>query len=98
MISSQTLLLENRGRILASFGINSFSNALSPNLTGVWNFLKAQLAQIGEGGSVANAASIAGLQGITKSGPYVATKVSCQLSRSHNSLGISISNDCFSMV
>lgn len=56
------------------------------------------LARIGEGGSVVNAASIAGLQGIAKSRPYVASKVRCQLARSHYSLRISISNDCFSMV
>lgn len=44
------------------------------NLTGVKNCMRDEIGNMNEGGSIVNAASIAGLQGFSKNSAYVASK------------------------
>jgi NAD(P)-dependent dehydrogenase (short-subunit alcohol dehydrogenase family) len=45
------------------------------NLTGVWMCMKAELkAMEGKGGAIVNMASMAGIVGLSRSGPYTASK------------------------
>ena len=52
-----------------------WAGTVGVNMTGVFLCLRAELRVMREGGSVVNAASIAGVQGMPKSAPYVASKV-----------------------
>lgn len=57
-----------------------FENVMAVNATGRWNCLRAELPamKVGKegrgGGSIVNAASIAGLVGVVANAPYVASK------------------------
>lgn len=52
-----------------------WARTLAVNMTGVFHCLRAELRVMSEGGSVVNAASIAGMMGMAKAAPYVASKV-----------------------
>lgn len=70
------------GVIPKSIGVNGIDNQdldewefmLGVNLTGVMHCLRAQLRHIGQGGSIVNAGSIAGLIGRPKLASYAASK------------------------
>ena len=47
---------------------------LGVNLKGVLNCLRAEIKNIKDGGSIVNAASIAGIMGMPKNGAYIASK------------------------
>ena len=48
---------------------------LNTNLKGVFNCFRAELQRMGEGASIVNAASVAGLQGSASNVAYCASKV-----------------------
>ena len=52
-----------------------WAGTVGVNLTGIFHCLREELRVMAEGGSVVNAASVAGLTGMAKSAPYVASKV-----------------------
>lgn len=52
-----------------------WAGTVGVNLTGVFVCLRAELRVMSEGGSVVDAASIAGVLGMPKSASYVASKV-----------------------
>lgn len=70
------------GVIGKSIGINGVADTdedewnfiIAVNLTGVMHCMRAQMKVIADGGSIVNAASIAGLTGRPKNGAYAASK------------------------
>jgi NAD(P)-dependent dehydrogenase (short-subunit alcohol dehydrogenase family) len=74
----------NLAGILGTVGVKKISEmededwdtVMDVNLKGVFNCLRAELQLIEEGGSIVNAASVAGLKGHSKGGAYCASKVS----------------------
>lgn len=59
---------------IAELGDEEWDFIIGVNMTGVFNCLRAQLGVIAEGGSIVNAASIAGLIGMPKNAAYTASK------------------------
>jgi len=59
---------------IAELDENEWDFIIGVNLTGVMHCLRAQMKVIAEGGSIVNAASIAGLIGRANSGAYAASK------------------------
>ena len=59
----------------------AFDFILSVNLKGVFNCVRAELQRMGEGASIVNAASVAGLRGYPWNVTYCASKVCCLVSR-----------------
>jgi NAD(P)-dependent dehydrogenase (short-subunit alcohol dehydrogenase family) len=60
---------------LAEQTAENWSRVIAVNLTGVFNCMRHELVVMSErGGSIVNTASIAGLRGFAKAGPYVASK------------------------
>lgn len=76
-------ILQPMGKTVEELEDEEWDNVLRVNLQGVFYCVRAQLRAIrkgggegGKGGSIVNAASIAGIQGATGLAPYSASKVS----------------------
>jgi NAD(P)-dependent dehydrogenase (short-subunit alcohol dehydrogenase family) len=67
--------IESAGRKLGDIDKSAWDKMIAINLTGVWLCMKAELAAMqAHGGAIVNTASIAGVIGLSRSGPYTASK------------------------
>ncbi len=67
--------IESVGRKLGDIDKSAWDKMIGINLTGVWMCMKAELAAMqARGGAIVNTASIAGVIGLSRSGPYTASK------------------------
>ena len=73
----------NLAGVIGGFGVKTiketddkdWDNVIDINLRGVFNCVRAELQRMGKGGSIVNAASVAGLKGYETAVPYCASKV-----------------------
>ena len=63
------------GKLIVETRDEDWERILGVNLHGVFYCLRAQLKVLEEGGSVVNMASVLGLVGMPRIGPYTASKV-----------------------